>query len=77
MATGGELISKELTEKQKAHQAAGGQKIEKEKAMKVLRKIKMKTDRLEIGDQIKVKFFNEKHYATAIRRDEDNVFPLG
>ena len=44
--------------------------------MKVLRKIKMKTDRLEVGDQIKVKFFNEKHYATAIRRDEDGMLFL-
>jgi hypothetical protein len=76
MATGGGLISKELTEKQKAARQQAGEKREKEKAMKILRKIKIKTDRLEIGDQIKVKFFNEKHYATAIRRDEDGMLFL-
>jgi hypothetical protein len=44
--------------------------------MKVLRKIRIKTDRLEIGDQIKVKFSDEKHYATAIRRDKDGMLFL-
>ena len=34
------------------------------------------TDRFEIGDQIKVKFFNEKHKATAIRREEDGMLFL-
>lgn len=44
--------------------------------MKVERKVIIKTDRFEVGDQIKVKFANEKHKATAIRREDDGMLFL-
>ena len=44
--------------------------------MKVERKVRIETDRLQIGDQIKVKFSGEKHKATAIRREDDGMLFL-
>ena len=44
--------------------------------MKVERKVRIETDRLRIGDQIKVKFSGEKHKATAIRREDDGMLFL-
>lgn len=44
--------------------------------MKVERKVIIKTDRFEVGDQIKVKFSDEKHKATAIRREDDGMLFL-
>lgn len=42
-----------------------------EKPMKVLREIETETDRLQVGDRIKVSYSGEEHYATAIEERED------
>jgi len=40
-------------------------------SMEVLREIETKTDRLQVGDRIKVSFSGEEHYATAIQQRGD------
>ena len=44
--------------------------------MKVLREMQIKTDNFIVGDRIRVKINNEKHYATAIRQDKDGMLFL-
>ena len=44
--------------------------------MKVLREIETETDRLQVGDRIKVSFSGEEHYATAIQQKDDVVLFL-
>ena len=44
--------------------------------MKVLREIETETDRLQVGDRIKVNYSGEKHYATAIQERGDTMLFL-
>ncbi|MBR1677305.1 MAG: hypothetical protein IJ706_08360 [Clostridia bacterium] len=44
--------------------------------MKVFREVRLKVNRIEVGDRIKVKFGKERHTATAIREDKDGVLFL-
>ena len=47
-----------------------------EKPMKVLREIETETDRLQVGDRIKVSYSGEEHYATAIEERGDRMLFL-
>ena len=47
-----------------------------DKPMKVLREIETETDRLQVGDRIKVNYSGEEHYATAIQERGDTMLFL-
>ena len=47
-----------------------------DKPMKVLREIETETDRLQVGDRIKVNYSGEEHYATAIEERGDTMLFL-